>query len=175
MKKLSEVSKRTFLRLLEGDLPVKDFERWVYDNSDSLENELDTEAHLDLISFGYKRADCFGELKDMILSYIDTMEFKLWRTKKLLTEIVENKIDLVLATRKLKELYYNGGHNFIPVDLGVGYESELDDVPIPSEYIEFQKHEVEEKLKKIDWYRNYIIKDASELLNTLNSCNNENI
>lgn len=160
MKKLSEVSKRTFLRLLEGDLPVKDFERWVYDNSDNIENELGTEAHLNLISFAYKRADCLRELKDMILGYIDTMEFRLWRTKKLLTEIIENKIDLVLATRKLRELYLNGCNNFIPVDLGIGYESELDDVPIPSEYIEFQRHEVEEKLKKVNWYRNYIIKDC---------------
>ncbi len=175
MKKLSEVSKRTFLRLLEGDLPIKDFERWVYDSSDSIENELGKEAHLDLISFGYKRASSLDELKDMILGYINTMEFKLWRTKKLLSEIVENKIDLVLATRKLRDLYYDGGNTFIPVDLGVGYESELDDVPIPSEYIEFQSHEVEEKLKKVEWYRNYILRDAKELLDTLNRQDNKNI
>lgn len=172
MKKLSEVSKRTFLRLLEGDLPIKDFERWIYDSSDSLENELGTEAHLDLISFGYKRAGNLDELKYMILGFIDTMEFRLWRTKKLLTEIVENKTDLVLATRKLRELYYNGCDDFIPIALGVGYESELDDVPIPSEYIEFQRHEVEEKLKKVEWYRNYIIRDAKELLDTLNRQDN---
>ena len=175
MKKLSEVSKRTFVRLLEGDLPVKDFERWVYDNSDSLENELGTEAHFTLISFAYKRAGCFEELKEMILGYIDTTEFKLWRTKKLLTEIIENKIDLVLATRKLRELYLNGCNNFIPVGLGIGYESELDDVPIPSEYIKFQEHEVEEKLKKVNWYRNNIIKDARDLLNILNSRDSENM
>ena len=168
MKELSEVSKRTFLRLIEGDLPIRDFERWVYDNSDRLENELSSEAHLDLIAFAYKRAGCFDELKNMILEYIDTMEFKLWRTKKLLTEIIENKIDLVLATRKLKELYYNGCSDFIPVALGVGYESELDDVPVPSEYVEFQRHEVEEKLKKVDWYKDYIISDAKELLTILN-------
>ena len=175
MKKLSEVSKRTFLRLLEGDLPIRDFERWVYDSSDSLENELGTEAHLDLISFGYKRAGSLDELKYMILGFINTMEFKLWRTKKLLSEIVEHKIDLVLATRKLRELYDNDCDDFIPIDLGVGYESELDDVPIPSEYIEFQRHEVEEKLQTVAWYRNYILRDAKELLDTLNRQDNKDI
>lgn len=175
VKKLSEVSKRLFLRLLEGDLPVRDFERCVYNNIDILENELGTEAHLNLISFGYKRAGCFGELKYMIFGYIETKKFKLWPTKKLLIEIIENKIDLVLATRKLKALCYNGCNDFIPVDPGVGYDSKLDDVPIPSEYIEFQRHEVEEKLKKVEWYRNSIIKDARALRSTLNSQDKQNI
>ena len=134
MDKISEITKLNIFRLLDGDLPIKDFEQWVYKSNVKLETELPPDIYLDLISFNYTQKDNFKLLTDIINRIVDIDEFNLWRTKKLLNDIIENKIDLVVATRKLRKLYFATGESFIPITLGIGYESELDDVPIPSEY-----------------------------------------
>ena len=167
MDKLTDTTKQIFFRLLDGDFSVKDFEQWVYRHSDNLENELPTDLHLDLISFGYNQKDSFFQLKEKITPYIETDEFNIWRTKKILTDIVEQRVDLVTATRKLRDIYFDTGENFIPVTLGIGYESELDDVPTPSEYKQWDSKELKEKLKKVDWYKDDIVREAKEFLATL--------
>ena len=167
MDKFTDPTKQIFFRLLDGDFSVQEFEQWVYRHSDNLEKELPTDLHFDLISFGYNQKDSFSQLKDVITPWIDIDEFNIWRTKKLLTEIIDEKIDIVIATRKLRILYFDTGENFIPVTLGIGYESELDDVPIPSEYNQWDSNGLKEKLKKVEWYKDDIIRDAKEFLGTL--------
>lgn len=169
MDKLTDTTKQTFFQLLNGDLPIKDFEQWVYKSSDNLEAELQRDFYLDLISFNYNQKDNFRQLGDKIEMQIDTNEFNIWRTKKLLTDIIENKIDIVLATRKLRELYFDTGENFIPITLGVGYESVLDDVPTPSEYKQWESEALKQVLKKVEAYKDDIIRDAKQFLGTLDT------
>ena len=167
MHHLTDTTKQTFLQLLDDEITVKDFEQWVYQYSVNLEKELQADLHHDLISFNYNQKDSFTRLKDKIFSLVDNEEFNIWRTKKLLVDIIENKNDLVLATRKLRKLYFDTGENFIPITLGIGYESLLDDVPIPSEYKQWNSEGLKEKLKKVDRYRGDIINDAKTFLETL--------
>ncbi|MDH4472767.1 MAG: hypothetical protein QE487_09165 [Fluviicola sp.] len=168
MNKLTDTTKQTFYRFLNGDLPIKDFEQWVYTSSDNLEAELQPDFHLDLISFNYNQKDNFRQIGNKIKTHIDAKEFTIWRTKRLLNDIIENKIDLVLATRKLRELYLETGENFMPITLGVGYESVLDDVPTPAEYKQWESEALKHVLKKVDWYKDDIIRDTKQFLDTLN-------
>lgn len=165
--KLTETTRLKFLELLNDELSLKDFEQWIYKNSDDLEKELSADFYLELISLNYNQNDSALQLEHMLFTLISADAFNIWRTKKLLTEIVEQKIDIVLATRKLKAIYYCT-EDFIPVDLGVGYESELDDVPIPSEYSQWDKWTLYEKLMKVDLYKDGFIRGAQEFLDTLN-------
>ncbi|MEO8146985.1 MAG: hypothetical protein ABI723_05070 [Bacteroidia bacterium] len=164
---MSHITKQIFFQLLNLDLSVKDFEQWVYKYSDILETDLQAELHFDLISFDYNQRGSFSKIKEKIKPYIDNDEFNIWRAKKLLTDIIEQKIDLVEATRKLRELYFDTGESFIPVKLGIGYESELDDLPIPSEYHQWDSRMLKEKLKKVDLYKDKLIRDAKQFLATL--------
>jgi hypothetical protein len=168
MHKLSEITKHTFFQFLNRDLLINDFEQWVYKSSHMLEIELGSEFHLNLISFNYHQKDNFHQLDAILKSLINIKEFDIWRIKELLTNIIDNKIDLVLATRKLRQLYLDTGENLIPIKLGIGYESVLDDVPIPSEYIQWQPEALEQKLKKINTYRDDILHDSKLFLGTLN-------
>jgi len=169
MNELTDSTKQIFFRLLDRDFSVKEFEQWIYRNSDNLEKELPTDLHFDLISLGYNQKDIFFQLKDKITPYININQFNIWRTKKLLEEIIQEKIDIVTSTRKLRDLFFDTGENFIPVTLGIGYESELDDVPAPSEYDQWDSNALKEKLKKIEWYKDDIILDAKEFLATLDN------
>jgi hypothetical protein len=172
MDKLTDQTKETFFRLINDDFSVNDFGQWVHKHSGNLEKELPAKLYYDLISFDYNQKDLLAQLKGKIKKWLDRNEFNLWRTKKLLTEIIEQKIDLVLATRKLHTLYYDTGETFIPITLAIGYCSELDDLPIPSEYKLWDSVALKEKLKKVDLYRDDIIRDAKEFLATLNKTTN---
>jgi hypothetical protein len=167
MNKLTDTIKIMFFRLLDGDMLVKDFEQWIYESSDTLESELQTDFYLDLISFDYNQKDSFRQLQEKIKIHIDANEFNIWRTKRLLTDIIESKIDLVLATRKLRDLYFETGESFIPKTLAIGYESVLDDVPTPAEYQLWENETLKLALQKVDSYKGDIIRDAKLFLGTL--------
>ena len=66
MDKLTDTTKQIFFRFLNGDLPIKDFEQWVYKSSDNLETELQPDFHFELISFNYNQNDNFRQLGDKI-------------------------------------------------------------------------------------------------------------
>jgi hypothetical protein len=165
---MTEETKKIFFQFLDEELPINDFEQWIYKHSDNLKTELQADLHFDLISFDYNQKNYLSFLTDKITPYIDIEELNIWRTKKLLTDIIENNIDLVLATRKLHILYYDTGENFIPATLGIGYDSELDDVPTPMEYNQWDEKALKEKLEKVDFYKDKIIRDAKLFLDTLN-------
>jgi hypothetical protein len=165
---ISESTKLNFFELLNGEKTVLDFEKWVYQNSIYLENDLHDKLYIDFISFNYKQKDSFTQLKYIIFPLIDIDEFNIWRTKKLLADIIENKIDLVLATKKLRNLYYETDEVLIPITLGIGYESVLDDVPLPKEYYLWNKETLMEKLDKVELYKDNILSDAKDFLLSLN-------
>ena len=101
------------------------------------------------------------------MPYIDAIELNIWRTKRLLQRIIEDKIDIVLACRKLYEFYYSTGEKFIPPTLGIAYDSELDDVPTPGEYSLWNEDALKEKLKKADQYKPEIKKAAEDFLRSI--------
>ena len=70
MKKLTDTTKQTFFQLLNGGVSVKDFEHWVYENSDNLELELNSDFHLALISFNFNQNStiCRGDSITLSLS-----------------------------------------------------------------------------------------------------------
>jgi hypothetical protein len=172
MEELTDMTKYTFFKLFDGVLSVENFEQWIYKSDKDLERELEYDLYFSLISFNYSQKDALAKLKSCILPYVDISEFNIWQIKNILTDIIEERIDQVLATRILRKLYFDTGENFIPITLGVGYESVLDEVPIPSEYGKWSSNELKEKLKIVAHYRADLINDARSFLEQLNSGKN---
>jgi hypothetical protein len=154
--------------LLNKDVSVKDYEKWIYENDVHLETELQPTLYFDLISFNYKQKDSFQQLSDKLTPYIDKEKYDVWRIKQLLIDIIEDKVDLVSATRKLRSLYFETGENLIPITLGIGYESEIGDYPTPDEYHKWSEKVIREKLEIIEAYRNNIVKNSKQFLEELN-------
>jgi hypothetical protein len=167
MDALTDSTKEIFYLLLSKRIPLSEFEQWVYSNSTSLEDELQLNLYYDLVSHDYNQKDSLHFIQEKIKPQIDGEDYKIWKTRRLLTDIVENQLDLVVATRQLRELYFETGENFIPIKLGVGYDSVLDDVPTPDEYGQWSEQGLQEKLKKVESYRDDIIRDAKSFLNEL--------
>jgi hypothetical protein len=164
---MTNETKEFLFEFLDNEVTTGDFEQWIYKN-----NELETSQptlYQDLILSDFGDTDVKNGIKNKLGPYIDSKEFNVWRTKRLLNKIIENKIDIVLGTRKLRELYFETGENFIPPTLGIGFESELDDLPTPDEYHMWNEKELKEKLKKADRYKEDIKRDAEAFLTTLKS------
>jgi len=150
---------------LDDELTVADFEQWIY-----RDNELETShptLYQDLILLDLRNKDARHEIKQKIKPYINLDQFNVWRTKRLLIKIIEDNIDIVLATRKLKVIYYDTGENYIPVTLGIGFDSVVDDLPTPDECHNWNPNSLKERLKTADSYKERIKKDAVEFLETL--------
>lgn len=160
-------TKEYLFEFLDNEVALADFEQWIYKDKD-LET-LQPTLYQDLIQFDFEDRDARHGIKNKLEPYIDRKEFNVWPTKRLLSKIIEDKIDLVLGTRKLRELYFNTGENFIPATLGIGYEGELDDLPTPDEYHMWSEKELKEKLKKVDDYSEHIKQHAKVFLTTLRS------
>ena len=159
---------REFLfEFMDNEVTLGDFEQWIY--SDKELETLQPTLYQDLIQLNYAENDVKQRVKNKLTPYIDSKEFNIWRTKRLLYKIIEDKIDIVLGTRKLRELYFDTGENFIPLTLGIGFESELGDLPTPDEYHMWNEKVLKDKLKIADRYRNDIKRDAEEFLTTLTS------
>jgi hypothetical protein len=160
-------TKEFLFEFLNNEVALADFQQWIYRDKE-LEASQPT-LHQDLLLLDFEEKHAKQGIKNKLRPYIDEKEFNVWRTKRLLDKIINDKIDLVLGTRKLRELYFDTGENFLPPRLGIGYENELDDLPTPDEYHMWNEGELKEKLKKADSYRENIKRDAEVFLTTLKS------
>jgi len=167
MHTLSKTTKEVIYTTLDCQMPIKVFQQWLLTHEKELQKELPASLFKDLISFDFNQPDCESIIYDTLLPYLNLDDFNKWRTKTLLVQIVENKIDPVLGARNLSELYYKTGGNFIPASLGIAYDSELDNVPVPSEYHLWNETQLREKLESIKEYTQAFINEAKVFLESL--------
>ena len=146
------------------------FESWVYENTE-LENEIPEDHYNDLLAFNFKSKEIKNFIKSIIKKHFDWKEFEKYRTIELLKNIKSGNIEIVLASRKLRELYLEQEEEikrpFLTIGLAIGYESELDNCPIESEYKLWNSDALKKQLEPVEWYRNRILKDVDQELNEL--------
>jgi hypothetical protein len=162
-----------FYEFLNGDISKETFENWLYENKD-LESVLNADHYMDLISFNYKCHNAIPFIKSIIRKFFDWKEFEKWRTINLLEKIKAGKIDIVLATRKMRQLYLEQEEEIkrplLSIGLAIGYESELDNCPIESEYDKWNSESLKKQLELVEWYKKDILeaveKELTELINS---------
>ncbi|WP_418637862.1 barstar family protein [Winogradskyella sp.] len=162
-----------FYQFLNDDLTLESFEKWIYENKE-LENIIPEDHYNDLLAFNFKSREVKNYIKSVIKKHFDWKEYEKWRTIELLKKIKSGKIEIVLATRKLRQLYLEQEEEikrpFLSIGLTIGYESELDNCPIESEYEQRNSKALEKQLEPVKWYKKQILEDVdkelSELLNS---------
>lgn len=171
MKKVHK-NRIRFYEFLNGDIRRDEFEQWIY-SSKELEHEFTEDHYIDLISFPYKTGDYRQYINKIVNTFFDYKEYELWRTIKLLKEISEGKIETVLASRKLRELYIEQEETLerplITIRLGIGFESVLDECPIEKEYELWNPQSLKKQLETVGYYKEDLIDTATIELNELKS------
>lgn len=140
--------KDVFFKTLQGDIPVDEFEQWLYGNKE-IEHVLNPDDYLELISLNYKKSGARYELKNLLFKQIDLGEFETYKMLKLLNEVALKDSQLPYVLRKFYELYCQG-YNFL-LDLGVRYGLILIDPRVLHEdiYVEWDNMTVIEQQELI--------------------------
>jgi hypothetical protein len=124
----------TLDRLLAGEIPLADFEAWVY-STPAIEAGLGAGAHLELLAFDYRGPHALQEAATWVGALYERLRPGMLvrdRAHRLACGLLFGTIPLPAAVHGLANLYY-GGEDWIPT-IFVGLSSELDDVVDPAQY-----------------------------------------
>jgi len=108
--------KDNVFKVLEGYLPLDEFEKWLY-KSDDLLNLMSRDVVLEAFTFNYKQVDAKYRFKKAVFPYFDEDEFMLWKVKSNLRDLIANRDN---RDRILYDFYYLGydGYDFLQ---SIGY------------------------------------------------------
>lgn len=101
--------KENVFKVLEDQMSLADFERWLYDSED-LQNLMNEDVVLEAYTFNYRQRDAKYQFKKAIFKYFDEEEFLLWKVKANLTDLIANRND---RDRILYDFYYLGDDGYI--------------------------------------------------------------
>jgi hypothetical protein len=169
MNQVEEI-KLQFYKFLDSQLTIEEIESWIYE-SPFLEEFLGNDHYIDLISYNFKNKCARDYIQSIVTKFLSLTEYENWRTVNLLTEITKGNIEIVLASRKLRQLYKDQEETLetplLSIGLAIGYESELDNCPIESEYHQWNKEQLKKQLEPVDWYKLDFLEDVLKELNKL--------
>lgn len=160
----------TFYKFLNEDISKESLENWIYENKE-LEKLIQKDNYDDLIAFNYKGRETKDYIKSVVEKNFDWQEFEKWRTIELLEKIKSGKIELVLASRKLRQLYLEQeeeiGKPCVSIRLAIGYESLLDNCPIETEFHLWNLDSLKKQLETVELYRDDFLIDVNKELTEL--------
>ena len=116
----------SFFLYLAGELPIKDFEQWIY-STPQIEDRLGKPAYFELVSFNFHQPAADHELSKLIRRYVNPAKFDIWHIKRLLTGVLDGTQDPVVAFENLYNLVWKG-YGFLD-HLGVQYMLGVDEIP----------------------------------------------
>ena len=116
----------SLFRYLAGELPLNDFEQWVY-SAPQLEDYLTGPLYLELISFQYHQPAAGYELSKLIRKQIDPARFHAWQIQRLLNRLLDGQQDAVEVFESLYKLY-GKGYQFLG-SIALQYVDGVDEIP----------------------------------------------
>lgn len=177
MSILSSNNKIEFYKFLNGDISVEDLENFIYSQPD-LEQQLDSEAYLDLIEFNFKDKYNKVKLPEFIkTSIIEEGQFETWKLQRALNAFLTQPDKIDLNLNRIYHLYcgvYQGNrkrryaYKFLG-NLGLNYLYWTDEGYLKTFYGENWKTESEKFSNDFGFYHKQLKNFASEILSAIDS------
>jgi hypothetical protein len=123
MAALPQSLKELFYRVITGEMPLLDFEQWLYTSPD-VEPHLSADDYLALLTLNYRKSGARYELIKLLKQQIDLGEFERHKLLKLLQEASLKTSRLPFILMQFYDLYCRG-YYFLQ-DLGLGYGLAVD-------------------------------------------------
>jgi hypothetical protein len=87
MRLLPQSLKELFYRTITGEMPLLDFEQWLYTSAEA-EQLLSADDYLALLTLNYQKSGARYELVKLLKQHIDLGEFETHKLLKLLQEAI---------------------------------------------------------------------------------------
>lgn len=120
---LPQSLKELFYRAITGEMPLLDFEQWLYTSAE-VEQHLSADDYLALLTLNYRKRGARHELLKLLEQLIDLGEFETHKLLKLLQEVSLKTPRLPFILVEFYNLYCRG-YYFLQ-DLGLGYGLAVD-------------------------------------------------
>lgn len=150
-----------FFRFLAGELPIKEFEQWIY-STPQIEDYLGESAYLEFISFHFQQPAANLELTKLVFKYVSPGKFYNWQVKRLLESLLNGTLDSVDIFEKLYDMYIKG-YYFLQ-NIGIQYVLGIDDIPRLAEQHLWDESEFFRHRKILDNYLTTSMRDEIVLL-----------
>ena len=138
---------REFDRFLAREVPLDEFESWVY-QSPELASVMSSDEYLTLIELDYRSPHALHEADKLVQAIYEAHrpgQLPQDRAERLARGMLAGEINITAGARALALLYHED-HEWIPIAF-VGIASELDDMPMPREYPLWDPRALAERLK----------------------------
>jgi len=110
--------KEKFYRTINGDIPIEDFEQWLYIDTE-LEKLLHPDDYLELISLHFKKSGAKHELMRVLKNQVDLGDYETYKLVELLKKAKEKTDQLPYILMDFYDLYCHG-YYFLD-ELGLNY------------------------------------------------------
>ncbi len=117
-----------FYRTLHGDVPIAEFEQWLYADTE-LERLMASDDYLELISISFKKDDSRDQLSKLLRRHIDVGAYETWKLMGVLRDAKGRDDAQAKAIAEFYDLYCRG-YWFLQ-DLGLTFGLRVD-CPRPS-------------------------------------------
>lgn len=156
-----------FYQYLNGDITLEDLEDWIYTNKE-LAEYLPDDQYLNLISYDFANPAVDVYLKSFVKRNFNWDEYEKWRTVNLLEAIRSGEFELFSAAYQLWKLYEQQEADMeeplVSIGLAGGYASDLDRLPMESEYKNWNPKALEVKLEELERFKTSMLKDIDKEL-----------
>lgn len=110
--------KEKFYRTIKGDIPIEDFEQWLYTDKE-IEGLLRPDDYLELIALNFKKSGAKYELWNLLKKHINLGEYETYKLVGLLSEAKRKTDRLPYILMEFYDLYCKG-YGFLQ-ELGLNY------------------------------------------------------
>jgi len=156
----------TIYKLITREVEINEFEQWVYSEK-NLEELLNSEEYLSLISLSYKQPSSLYEAENILKRYIDIGKYYDWYLRRVLQKIIEYPDDVHKYIEQCYDMYCDG-YDFLD-NLGLGYGLAIT-VP-PSNYNAgtWDKLETHEQKELIESFYPDVVNEAKKVIRWLDT------
>jgi len=148
-------------KLIAREIEICNFEQWVYSEKE-LENLLNTEEYLDLISLSYKQPSSLYEAEKILKRYIDIGKYYEWHLRKVLQKIIDHPNDVHKYIVQCYDMYCHG-YGFLD-NLGLGYGLSINVPPNVYNVSTWDKLESPEQKKLIESFYPDVRNEAEKVV-----------
>ena len=174
---MTESNKIAIYKYLNGELTLSQFEEFVYAEK-SLEEELDEDNYMYLISFNYKDKNATDSLKEFIYDrLVCEAEFETWRLSSLLNQFIETEVDIDKKLDKFYSMFYGTcnrrgemvkGYRFLG-NLGLNYFYWMDEGYLSTFYSGGLQVELKKAKGDFKFYHSQLKPIAQKILRAIES------
>ncbi len=156
----------TIFKLIAREVEINEFEQWVYSEK-SLEDLLNSEEYLSLISLSYKQPSSLYEAEKILKRYIDVGKYYDWYLRRVLQKIIEHQNDVHKYIEQCYDMYCDG-YSFLD-NLGLGYGLAITVPPFNYNAGTWDKLELSEQKKLVEGFYPDVVNEVEKVIRWLDT------